>query len=151
MRFCPRSLMSCRRTMPGWLGLVALLAGLPPAGAAGQGPAETVAVAGWLRRPGAAPASPSVLPPFDPDEVPEDYRAGVLAVLEKPTFRACGPAEAFHCQAAVYRWLLDHPDRAVWMWRKLGAVCTDITDRGGGRFGWRDGHGSDVHWDTVVR
>jgi hypothetical protein len=26
----------------------------------------------------------------------------------------------------------------------------EITDRGGGRFGWTDGHGSEVHWDTVV-
>jgi hypothetical protein len=27
----------------------------------------------------------------------------------------------------------------------------DITDRGGGRFGWSDGKDSDVHWDTVYQ
>jgi hypothetical protein len=25
----------------------------------------------------------------------------------------------------------------------------EITDRGNGRFGWTDGEGSDVHWDTI--
>src|SRR5205085_7525381 len=48
-------------------------------------------------------------------------------------------------------WLLDHPDRVVQIWRRLGAVCTSIEARPAGKFGWADGQGSDVSWDTVLR
>jgi hypothetical protein len=61
------------------------------------------------------------------------------------------PAEAFACEPAVYYWFLDHPDRAVTAWRRLGAKCLTITDRGGGRFGWADENGSDIVWETVYR
>jgi hypothetical protein len=50
----------------------------------------------------------------------------------------------------MYRWLLDHPDRAVKAWMRLGAKCAAITDRGNGRFGCKDASGSDVFWDSVV-
>jgi hypothetical protein len=71
--------------------------------------------------------------------------------MRRPTLFAHGPAEVFHGRPALYRWLLDHPDRAVHMWHRLGAHCLDIHDQGGGRFGWSDGQGTVCHWDTVVR
>ena len=49
----------------------------------------------------------------------------------------------------MYHWLLDHPDQAVKLWRRLGAKCIDIQDLGAGRFGWKEGV-SDVHWDVVL-
>jgi hypothetical protein len=39
----------------------------------------------------------------------------------------------------------------VQLWRRLGAICTSIEARPGGKFGWADGQGSDIAWDTVLR
>jgi hypothetical protein len=70
--------------------------------------------------------------------------------MRQPTLAARGPLQVFPGSPIFYRWLLDHPDQAVRIWRRLGARCVDIADRGGGRFGWSDGQGSDIHWDTVL-
>jgi hypothetical protein len=82
-------------------------------------------------------------------EVPDALRPKVRQVIERPTLFSHGPAEAFTGWPALYHWLLDHPDRAVIAWRRLGATCTEITDRGGGQFVWRDGQGSEIHWQTI--
>jgi hypothetical protein len=98
-----------------------------------------------------APAA-EVLPGAVPlDELPAPVRERVRQVVQQPTLCTHGPAEVFVCQPATYYWLLDHHDRAAAAWRRLGARCVEISDRGGGRFGWSDGQGSDVHWDTVHR
>jgi hypothetical protein len=83
--------------------------------------------------------------------MPAAVREQVRLVVDHPTLYANGPTETFPCDPAVYDWLLDHPDRAVAAWRKLGAQCVEISDRGDGRFGWTDGRDSDVHWDTVYK
>jgi hypothetical protein len=85
------------------------------------------------------------------EELPPALRADVQKTLERPTLFASGPGESFLCRPELYTWLLDHPDRAVHAWRRLGAACLNITDRGGGRFGWSDGQGSDIVWETVYR
>jgi hypothetical protein len=85
------------------------------------------------------------------DQLPPRAREGARQALEKPTVFSRGPAEAFVCEPAVYYWFLDHPDRAVVAWRRLGAKCLTITDRGSGRFGWSDESGSDIVWETVYR
>ncbi|MCI0376558.1 MAG: hypothetical protein L0215_03025 [Gemmataceae bacterium] len=77
------------------------------------------------------------------------HREAVRQVVEKPTLAASGPAESFPCRPEHYQWLLEHPDRAVTAWRRLGAKCVNITTRGGGQFGWTDDQGSDVIWETV--
>lgn len=107
----------------------------------------------WTKTANAAPPVPSLqqqaaarVPLL---EVPEPLRRRVRQVIERPTLFSHGPAEAFTGWPALYHWLLDHPDRAVVAWRKLGATCTDITDRGGGRFVWKDGQGSVVNWQTI--
>lgn len=83
------------------------------------------------------------------DSLPEHVRDGVRKVLEHPTVQARGPVEIFRADPLLYQWLLNHPDRGVQAWRKLGAKCMEITDRGRGVFGWADGQGCDVHWETV--
>jgi hypothetical protein len=85
------------------------------------------------------------------EQLPPHAREGAKQALDKPTVFSRGPAEAFACEPAVYYWFLDHPDRAVLAWRRLGARCLTITDRGGGRFGWSDENGSDIVWETVYR
>lgn len=84
------------------------------------------------------------------DNVPEEFQQSMQTVLDSPTMRIRGPVESFLCQPDVYRWLLDHPDRAVKAWLRLGAKCASISDRGNGRYGCKDATGSDIHWDTVV-
>jgi hypothetical protein len=84
-------------------------------------------------------------------EVPEKFRDGVKTALEKTTLFTQGPSESFPCSPHVYYWLLDHPDRGVVAWRRLGAQCVMISDRGAGRFGWSDEHGSDLNWETVYQ
>jgi hypothetical protein len=82
-------------------------------------------------------------------QVPERFRDGVKLALEKPSLVTQGPLETFACSPLVYYWLLEHPDRGVLAWRRLGAQCVMITDRGAGRFGWSDDQGSDLQWEAV--
>jgi len=127
--------MRCRGIPAGWLILTAGLWGMGAAAAPAQEPAE--------------PPRAEVRLPLD--EVAPAFRDKVRQALEKPTLSARGPVEAFACRPSTYQWLLDHPDRAVVVWKRLGAKCVDITDKGDGRFGWGDEHGSDVTWEEVYR
>jgi hypothetical protein len=93
---------------------------------------------------------PAPLPAGIPwKELSERSRDQVLTVVEKPTLAARGPAETFPCNPEQYFWFLDHPDRAVAAWQRLGAKCVSITPRGEGHFGWSDEHGSDIIWQTI--
>jgi hypothetical protein len=83
------------------------------------------------------------------DELPADVRGSVQLVVSKPTLFTRAPAEVFTCCPCIYQWLLANPDQAVVVWRRLGAKCMDIQNRGKGVFGWADGQGSDVRWWTV--
>jgi hypothetical protein len=75
----------------------------------------------------------------------------IRQLLQAPTVTARGPTEKFVCRPDQYHYFLDHPDQAVTVWRRLGAKCVSISDRGGGHFGWADELGSDVSWETVFR
>ncbi|MBY0522174.1 MAG: hypothetical protein K2R98_02175 [Gemmataceae bacterium] len=95
------------------------------------------------------PASAAQSVPWD--ELPQPARDPVRRIIEQPTLSASGPVEEFTGHGPMYLWLLDHPDRAAQAWRRLGAPCLDIADRGQGRFGWSDQQGSDLSWETVYR
>jgi hypothetical protein len=123
--------MGCRRRLAGWLGV---FAGLLAAGPAPARAAPDAAFGGGVPLEQIAPG----------------FRERVRAVLAQPTLSTRGPAETFNCRPAVYHWLLDHPDLAVRLWYSLGARCAVVEDRGGGVFGWHDGQGSDVRWQTVL-
>jgi hypothetical protein len=84
------------------------------------------------------------------DAIHAAYRDKVAQVISQPTLHTRGPVEVFRGQPQFYHWLLDHPDQAVLIWRRLGARCTDITQRGRGRFGYTDRQGSDIAWETVL-
>jgi hypothetical protein len=135
--------MHRQRFGAGWLGL---LAGVVCAGSVVPARAQQAAGRGdaALERARAAAEIPI-------DLLPPQVREGVQRTVEKPTLFAHGPAETFACDPAVYQWFLEHPDRAVVAWRRLGAKCVSISDRGGGRFGWADENGSEIVWDTVYR
>jgi hypothetical protein len=126
----------------GWLGL---LAGVVWAASAGPGRAQHSPA-----RPDAAERARSAAQ-VPLDQLPPHVRDGARRALERPTFFSRGPAEVFACDPSLYYWFLDHPDRAVTAWRKLGAKCLNITSRGQGRFGWTDENGSDIVWETVYR
>lgn len=79
------------------------------------------------------------------DELP----AAARRVISQPTLSCRGPVEEFVGSPAMYRWLLDHPDRAARAWRRLGAQCMDIVDAGGGVYRWTDGQGKEVRWWTI--
>jgi hypothetical protein len=85
------------------------------------------------------------------EEVPAHLRNGVRRVLGRPTLFTHGPEEMFPCRPAQYFWLLEHPDRAMLAWLRLGAKCLPIAARGEGRFGWADDQGSDLTWETVYK
>jgi hypothetical protein len=95
----------------------------------------------------------STVPPSFPISVEElaSRRREVASVLHHPTLAASGPTETFECRPEQYQFFLDHPDRAVEVWRRMGAKCVSITDRGEGQFGWADDLGSEVSWETVHR
>jgi hypothetical protein len=90
-------------------------------------------------------------PTLPADDLPEPQRAVAKPVLDRPTLAARGPVETFACHPEHYYWFLDHPDRAVVAWRRLGAKCVTIQPRGDGRFGWSDELGSDIVWQTIHR
>jgi hypothetical protein len=94
---------------------------------------------------------PSASPPIFPIPVEQlsAQQSAVKQILRDPTIVARGPSEKFACKPEHYEFFLEHPDRAVLAWRKLGAKCVAITDRGGGQFGWGDEFGSDLAWETV--
>lgn len=78
-------------------------------------------------------------------------RDKVKSVLEKPTLSARSVPETFNTDHAMYRYLLEHPDQGVKLWRQLGANVSDIDDKGSGTYRWHDGQGSEVSWSIVYR
>jgi hypothetical protein len=130
--------MASRHVGLAWLGLIA--SGLT------IGPASAEPYPSRDKTP--APAFAPVRVPLD--QIAPGLRERVRAVVDQPTLATRGPVEAFACNPAVYAWLLDHPDQAVRLWRRLGAKCAEIQDMGKGRFAWSDGQGSEIHWDTVL-
>ena len=119
-----------------WIGWLSLVAGVFWVGAATA-----------TERDAAAQKRAAARVPVD--QVRQDIRERVCHVLEEPTLYGRGPAEAFTGQADFYAWLLDHPDRGVEAWRRLGAKCQSISGRGNGSFVWSDGHGSELRWQTA--
>lgn len=110
--------------------------------------ASTSAPAGGLLFKKHAPPTPppSAIPL---DAMGEKQRALARSVADRPTLAARGPDETFACRPDQYYYFLEHPDRAVTAWRRLGAKCVSITPRGDGLFGWSDEHGSDLVWQTL--
>ncbi len=100
--------------------------------------------------PSLVPAPSAGLPPgvTSVDFSPQAWQA-ISDVLEHPTFTVHGPVEGFRANPAVYNWLLDHPDQAVDLWRRLGATCTAVSATEDGRFNWTDGQGGAVWWRTA--
>jgi hypothetical protein len=90
------------------------------------------------------------MPRIPLEALSQEVRERAQSIIEHPTLVTRGPIESFACQPATYRWLLDHPDQAVQMWRLLGAKVADINDLGKGRFVWRDRNGSEVIWNTIL-
>jgi hypothetical protein len=85
------------------------------------------------------------------DRFSDKHRKLAQHVLAKPAFSAKGPSEAFYCNPQHYLYFLDHPDKAVAAWRRLGAKCVSISCKGDQQFGWTDPLGSEVTWETVHR
>jgi hypothetical protein len=85
--------------------------------------------------------------PFN--EIAPAEREKVRQVVNKPTFKGRGAGEAFGGRPELYDWLLDHPDRALSAWRRLGAVASEIVNHGDGRYSWSDTHGGVIYWHTV--
>ena len=96
-------------------------------------------------------APPQASPPIFPIPIEQlsAKQGAVKQILHEPTIVARGPSEKFDCKPEHYEFFLEHPDRAVLAWRRLGAKCVTITDRGGGQFGWGDDFGSDLAWETI--
>jgi hypothetical protein len=61
-----------------------------------------------------------------------------------------GPSESFNADPFMYRWLLEHPDVGVKLWRVLGARVADINEREGVYY-WQDTQGSKLHWHIAYR
>jgi hypothetical protein len=134
--------MQARRLRLTWLGLVAGVLAASASSAAAQTPFAPVPGAEKWDKVRSAQQVPL-------DQLPPAVRDGVKVTLERPTLFTSGPAEVFACRPAVYYWILEHPDRAVQAWRRLGAKCVSIVDRGAGRFAWTDDQGSEIIWGTV--
>lgn len=89
--------------------------------------------------------------PIPLEQIHPADRDNVRGVLANPTLKTEGPLEVFRGRPEFYHWLLDNPDQAVVLWRRLGAKCMDISKRDNGVYGWTDKIGSDINWRTVLR
>lgn len=83
------------------------------------------------------------------DSLPAAKRDLVRMLADKAVLNVKGPAETFSGNPDHYLFFLNHPDRAVVAWRRLGAKCVSITSRGQGIFGWSDDQGSDIVWECI--
>jgi hypothetical protein len=133
--------MAWRRWLVSGLVAVAVLA---PAGARGD---DRAGFSFSTKSRGDASA-----PPYLPlESIAPNLRDRVQGVLERPALSARGHSETFQAEGSVYRWLLDHPDLTVKLWRQAGAKVSDIEDRGDGVYVWHDEHGSEIHWHSALR
>src|SRR5215471_18946572 len=120
--------MRYRRVQRGFFTLVVLGLG------ASQAPAQTML--------GASPmAMPRANEPLPVNEIAGPERERVRQVVTQPTFKGKGAGEAFGGRPELYDWLLDHPDRALTAWRRLGAIASEISNDGNGFYSWRDTRG----------
>jgi hypothetical protein len=85
------------------------------------------------------------------DAVPSAHKDAVAKVLAKPTLSAKYTEEPFKAHAAVYPWLLEHPDRVSLAWQRMNVPCVEITDAGNGTFAWADENGSQLTWQAVAK
>jgi hypothetical protein len=144
----------CRR-WAGWLSLVAGAVAMSSGAVLGQsdrtgGLADACSLrVGLFRHRSAESQDAAAQIPMG--DLPPHMRDSVNYVLDRPTLFTHGPQEAFTCSPSMYQWFLDNPDQAVRVWRRLGARCMDIQNRGQGVFSWTDGQGSDVRWWTIYR
>lgn len=96
--------------------------------------------------PFATPAPRVPLESIDPA-----VRDKVASVMDKPTLASRSQPETFNTEHAMYRFLLEHPDQGVKLWRQLGAKVSNIDERPGKTYLWHDGQGSEVTWQIVYR
>src|SRR5206468_2361186 len=71
-----------------------------------------------MKRPQVPPANSVPV-----DQLAQRERDLVSPVVDKATLAVRGPAEIFKGNPRNYQYFLDHPDRAVTAWRRLGAKC----------------------------
>lgn len=83
------------------------------------------------------------------EQLPAHVREKVKLVINNPTLYTHGREEAFLCDPRVYNYFLENPDKTMTAWKRLGAECVEIQNRGHGTFGWQDELGSDIWWQTV--
>lgn len=128
------------------LSCLVALACVLPAGAQGQRPTNDTP---HFNTKTATSAAAARLVPVD--NLPPAIRDKVKKTITQPTLVTRAPSEEFQASSAMYEWLMEHPDRAAAAWKRLGVDCQPIVDRGQGRFGWSDEHGSDVVWSIISR
>ena len=85
------------------------------------------------------------------EQLPQLTKQKIQAIIDRPTVRTLGLAEAFNCKPDQYYWLLDNPQHVVRLWRALGAKVTDVESHGDGHYSYRDEEGSHVTWDTIIK
>jgi hypothetical protein len=84
------------------------------------------------------------------DAVAIEHRDAVRQVIAKPTLTTKSREESFTMTAAVYAWMLEHPDRVSLAWQRLDVPCVDIVALGKKQFAWTDEHGSKLVWEPVA-
>lgn len=132
---------------PTILGGFGVLAGLTTASPACAQPRERPALFEGLRSKPSNVVQASWNAPVALEALPAGVRAKVARIVQSPTLSTHAPADDF--PASLYDWLLDHPDRVALAWRRLGVPCVGITNHGDGTFGWTDGQGSELTWQTA--
>jgi hypothetical protein len=143
--------MTVRHFSLGSLGLVASWLCADPAFAQPTAPTEsrprTSAEAPFRTRTASSMSAAQMIPL---DSMPPALRDRIRKVVNQPTLVTHSEAAEFKGSPKMYEWLLDHPDRAVLAWQRVGVECAPIADRGNGRFAYTDEEGSEIVWHVVA-
>jgi hypothetical protein len=79
------------------------------------------------------------------------HRETVREILRNPTVTSQYQEDPFFAHPAIYDHLLDHPDRAAAIWRRLNVPCLEIHEPKPRLFQFQDDKGTNVSWQTVAR
>lgn len=112
----------------------------------------SIVLLGWFIAASPELAAEQLPPlPIPVESLPANYRDAILDVIRDSTMTVQVGPEVFHSPAALYHWLLEHPDRVSRAWLRLGVPCLNITTRADGQHRWMGDEGTMVVWRRVAQ
>ena len=96
------------------------------------------------------PNSSSSTPQTLIDFIEPKFKNEVASIIQKPTLTTKHTEEPFVANPVVYKWLLDHPDRAALAWERIGVPCLPIKEKSAQVYQYKDDNATtELNWQCV--